>query len=68
MLVCMEVRLSGHSAYWLQYHVVWICKYRRRVLKPGIRVYLHKLLLGFCEVCQPWSWRRSGLSPITSIW
>lgn len=42
----MEVRISAHSAYRLQYHVVWVCKYRRKVLKPGVCVYLHKLLLG----------------------
>ena len=42
----MEVRLSSHCAYCLQYHVVWVCKYRRRVLKPGVRHYLHKVLLG----------------------
>ena len=42
----MEVRLSGHSAYRLQYHVVWVCKYRRRVLKPGVCEYLRKLLAG----------------------
>ncbi|QBQ55446.1 ZIP family metal transporter [Nitrosococcus wardiae] len=24
----------------LQYHVVWVCKYRRRVLKPGVCAYL----------------------------
>ena len=40
----MEVKLSTHSAYRLQYHVVWVFKYRRRILKPGIREYTHKLL------------------------
>ena len=42
----MEVRVSSHCAYRLQYHVVWVCKYRRRILKPGVREYLHKVLLG----------------------
>jgi len=42
----MEVRLSAHCAYRLQYHVVWVCKYHRRILKPGVRDYLHKVLLG----------------------
>jgi len=42
----MEVRLSSHCAYRLQYHIVWVCKYRRRILKPGVRDYLHKVLLG----------------------
>ena len=39
----MEIILSSHGAYQLQYHVVWVCKYRRRVLKPGICAYLRKL-------------------------
>ena len=42
----MEVRVSAHCAYRLQYHVIWVCKYRRRILKPGVREYLHKVLLG----------------------
>jgi putative transposase len=42
----MEVRVSAHCAYKLQYHVVWVCKYRRRILKPGVREYLAKVLTG----------------------
>ena len=42
----MEVRLSAHCAYRLQYHVVWVCKYRRKILKPGVRDYLKKVLYG----------------------
>ena len=42
----MEVRVSGHSAYRLQYHIVWVCKYRRRVLKPGVTDYLRVVLFG----------------------
>ena len=33
----MEVRLSGHGAYQHQYHVVWIPKYRRRILRGAIK-------------------------------
>ena len=40
----MEVNQSAHSVYQLQYHVVWSCKYRHRVLKPGVCNYLPKLL------------------------
>ena len=42
----MEVRVSAHCAYRLQYHVVWVCKYRRRILKPGVHEYLNKVLIG----------------------
>ena len=39
----METRLSGHGAYRSEYHVVWIPKYRRRILNPGVKGYLSKL-------------------------
>ena len=39
----MEIRLSGHSAYHAEYHIVWIPKYRYRVLNPGVKAYLKKL-------------------------
>ena len=39
----METKLSGHGVYRTEYHVVWIPKYRRRILNPGVRGYLIKL-------------------------
>ena len=42
----MQYHVSGHGVYKLQYHIVWVCKYRRRVLKPGVREYLEKVLRG----------------------
>ena len=39
----MENRLSGHTVYRTEYHIVWIPKYRRRILNPGIKGYLIKL-------------------------
>ncbi|TAL50190.1 IS200/IS605 family transposase, partial [Patescibacteria group bacterium] len=38
----MQIRLSGHSAYRTQYHIVWIPKYRRRILNPGVGGELRK--------------------------
>jgi putative transposase len=40
----MEVIKSAHGVYCLQYHVVWVCKYRRRILNPGISEYLQRIL------------------------
>jgi len=40
----MEIRLSGHSAYRTEYHIVWIPKYRRRILNPGIKEYIRSML------------------------
>ena len=39
----METKLSGHGVYRTEYHVVWIPKYRRRILNPGVRGYISKL-------------------------
>jgi len=41
----MKIRLSGHSVYRTEYHIVWIPKYRRRILNPGLAGYLRKLFL-----------------------
>ena len=39
----MEIRLSGHSAYRTEYHVVWSTKYRRNVLNRGVQGYLERI-------------------------
>ena len=39
----MENRLSGHTVYRTEYHVVWIPKYRRKILNAGVKEYLNKL-------------------------
>ena len=36
----MEIRLSAHGAYHHQYHVVWIPKYRKKILEGELKVFL----------------------------
>ena len=40
----MQIRLSAHGAYHHQYHLVWIPKYRKRVLKGDLKAFLAKRL------------------------
>jgi putative transposase len=42
----MEVRFAGHTSYKTEYHIVWIPKYRRRILNPGVKSYLTKIFPG----------------------
>ena len=42
----MEYHTSGHGVYYLKYHIVWVTKYRRRILKPGVTQYIEKLISG----------------------
>lgn len=45
----MEVTLSGHGAYQLVYHVVWVTKYRRKILNPGTVECLRSLIPKFAR-------------------
>ena len=40
----MENRFSGHGVYRTEYHIVWIPKYRRRILNPGFVGILEKII------------------------
>ena len=42
----MEIYKSGHGTYFAEYHIVWIPKYRRRILKPDVAAYIQQLLPG----------------------
>jgi len=40
----MQIRLSAHGAYHHQFHVVWIPKYRKKILKGELRKFIEKRL------------------------
>jgi putative transposase len=40
----MKIRFSAHGAYNHEYHIVWIPKYRKRVLKGELKSFLEKRL------------------------
>lgn len=47
----MKVKGSSHGTYGHEYHIVWITKYRRRVLKRGLKTYVGRgieEIRGYC--------------------
>ena len=38
----MEIRLSAHGSYHHQFHLVWIPKYRKRVIKGELKEFIKK--------------------------
>jgi putative transposase len=38
----MEIRLSGHGSYHHQFHIVWIPKYRKRIIKGELKEFIKK--------------------------
>ena len=40
----MQIRYSAHGAYHHQYHIVWIPKYRKRVIKGDVKKFIEEHL------------------------
>ena len=40
----MQIRLSGHGAYHHEFHIVWIPKYRKKILKGELKDFIEKRL------------------------
>ena len=40
----MEIRLSSHGTYRHQFHIVWIPKYRKKVLTGNVKEFIEKRL------------------------
>ena len=45
----MQVTYSGHSVYHTVYHIVFVTKYRRKVLNPGFAKYTHSVIKEIAE-------------------
>jgi len=45
---------GAHTKHRLQYHVVWIPKYRKRILRGKIAIRLKRLLYEACKVNRWW--------------
>jgi putative transposase len=45
----MEYRKGSHSVYDIKYHVVWVTKYRHKVLSGQVALRLRELIRQSCE-------------------
>ena len=44
----MSYRKTSHSVYDIKYHLVWITKYRKKILKGQIGLWLRELVRQIC--------------------
>ncbi len=49
----VKIKVQAHVAYQTQYHVVWIPKYRHKILVEGVKQYLEKVLYAIIEERYP---------------
>ena len=52
----MQVRTQSHATYLLMYHIVWIPKYRRKLLVNGVDEYCEKVIRSFVQDEYPDMW------------
>ncbi|MBD2701644.1 IS200/IS605 family transposase [Spirosoma sp. BT702] len=45
----MDYRTGSHSRYELKIHLVWITKYRKRILKGDVSIRLRELIREICK-------------------
>src|SRR4030043_944882 len=53
-LAMARYQTGSHTKHRLQYHLVWIPKYRRRVLRGKVVIRLRKLLYEACRMNKWW--------------
>src|SRR4030067_2794145 len=53
-LAMAKYQTGSHTKHRLQYHLVWIPKYRRRVLRGKVVIRLRKLLNEACRINKWW--------------
>ena len=57
----MRLRKSAHTVYKTQYHIVWISRYRRKILVKGVKDYLKIKLLEIRKYCPEWEYLEIGI-------
>ncbi len=57
----MKLHRQAHVVYKTQYHLVWVTRYRRKILVPGIADYLKKVLRAVREFHPDWFLEEIGV-------
>ena len=57
----MRLIKSAHSVYRTQYHIVWVTRYRRKILTPGIGAYLRMKIKEVRKYYEDWYFEEIGI-------
>ena len=56
-----RLRKSAHTVYKTQYHIVWVTRYRRKILLKGVKSYLKVKLQEVCKYYPDWGYSEIGI-------
>ena len=58
----MKLHKAAHTVYKTQYHIVWITRYRRKILTKGVTAYLETKLREVTKYYADWEYVAIGIS------
>jgi putative transposase len=58
----MRIIRSAHAAYRTQYHIVWVTRYRRKILNPGLAEYVKTKLKEARKYYPDWEFIEIGIA------
>lgn len=58
----MRLIRSSHAVYRTQYHIVWVTRYRRKILNKGVREYLETKLQEARKYYPDWEYIAIGIA------
>ena len=59
----MKLQKAAHTVYKTQYHIVWVTRYRRKILVKGVAVYLRERLQEVRRFHPDWFVEEMGIEP-----
>ena len=57
----MKLHRQAHVVYKTQYHIVWVTRYRRKILEEGLKQYLEKEIKEVRRVHPDWHIEEIGI-------
>jgi putative transposase len=57
----MELHKSAHTVYKTQYHIVWVTRFRRKILTKGVGAYLETKLREVTKYYADWEYVAIGI-------
>src|SRR3989338_80844 len=60
----MKLHKQAHTVYKTQYHVVWVTRFRRKILTPGVTSYLRIKLEEVRKFYPDWYYTEIGIDTV----
>ena len=57
----MKLHKAAHTVYKTQYHIVWVTRFRRKILVEGVAKYLRVKLGEVQKYCPDWHFTEIGI-------